>query len=241
MLWLLIFGFQMEGSWMTKWNQWKESKNNNKVLGVCGIKVFLLCTRRRGKLMEGCIFLPGISCSWDLGWYWEGEGSAWALFLSPEILLWWEGGKCRTRRGWAFWPRHCCSLGLVLSLCKMGLLNYIIDSWASLDSSKINVYPWGRICKSSGKFGNKDNIRIVSLSEVYKWKGLPFLFSVIVAFLKNGLFFIPFKLLYSIYSYNRKHWLHSAYCTTHPTPSGLFLCFCWQQALTSSLVDYSGS
>lgn len=184
--------------------------------------------------MEGCIFLPGISCSWDLGWYWEGEGSAWALFLSPEILLWWEGRKCKTRRGWAFWhscpfwPGHCCSLGLVLSLCKMGLLNYIIDTWASLDSSKTNVYAWGRICKSSGKFGNKDNIWIVSLSEVYKWKGLPFLFSVIVAFLKNVLLFIPFKLLYSIYSYNRKHWLHSAYCTTHPTPSGLFLCFCWQ-------------
>lgn len=91
MLWLLIFGFQMEGSGMTKWNQWKESKNKNKVSGVCVIKVFPLCRRTGGKLKEGCIFLSGISGSWDLGWYWEGEGSGWALFLSLEILLWWEG------------------------------------------------------------------------------------------------------------------------------------------------------
>ena len=37
-------------------NQWKESKNKNKVSGVCAIKVFLLCRRRGGKLKEGCIF-----------------------------------------------------------------------------------------------------------------------------------------------------------------------------------------
>lgn len=113
---------------MTKWNQWKESKNK-KVSGVWGIKVFLLCRRRGGKLKEGCIFLPGISCSGDLGWYWEGERSGWALFLGPEMLLWWEGGKCRKGLG---------MLALQLSgPCSAPLQNgasYIIDSRASLDS-----------------------------------------------------------------------------------------------------------
>lgn len=169
---------------MTKWNQWKESKNKKKVSGVWGIKVFLLCGRRGGKLKEGCIFLPGISCSGDSGWCWEGERSGRALFLSPEMLLWWKGGKCRKGLGMLA-PALQLSGPSSAPLQKgASELHYWLPSIFGL-SPKTNVDPWGRICKSSGKFRSKEKVWIVSLSKVYKWKGLPFLFSVIMAFLKK--------------------------------------------------------